>query len=591
MPFIKQEDIDTVLASSDIADVIQRYIPLKASGSSFKARCPFHNEKTASFVVSRAKQIFHCFGCGAGGNVFSFIVQHEKVSFPEAVRILADMQGITITEETGTGLISNKKIDYYRMNKLAAEFFHKSLLSGNSKNCRAFLEKRGIKKQSIDDFFIGYAPNSYDLLLKFMKSSGFSIEDLMKAGLIIEKTKFRESSGRFIDKFRDRVVFPIRNSAGKIVGFSGRCLRDDVIPKYLNTQETSVFKKREILYGFYEARRSIQEKKYAYLMEGHIDVILSHQEGLTNTVGVQGTSLTREHIKNLKNYTNRTVLCFDGDEAGIEAAKKTLPLFLEYEMQAEAMILPKGEDPASILQHSGREGLKKYFVLKKTLFDFKLDNLKKNNNILTPEEKISIINDFCKDLLNINNRILKDECFKKLAFSLDVDEYSLRDVFVKFKKTEGRNTFSKKLKPIENNTIYNSGEYELLRLLINDRNYISQLKEKNFNPDTLEENVLKNIFLEIYRKEKNDIKDLILCLQEDPDAVKLISRIASVELKGNKDEIFCDCLRDINKRNIKKRQGQLQLAIKEREAKGEEITDLLSEFQELIREAKTKGCV
>lgn len=591
MPYLKEEDVDRVLSSADVVDIIQRYLPLKPSGSNFKACCPFHNEKTPSFMVSRVKQIYHCFGCGMGGNVFSFIMQYEKVSFPEAVRLLADILKISISEEYGAS--KTPKVDYGKINQAAAEFFQEQLLSEMGKPCRMFLQKRGIKEKSIRDFFIGFAPRSQGALLNFLQKKGYLAADIIKAGLAVERGEGTSGSSvqRIMDKFRGRAMFPVRNPAGKVIGFSGRTLNEEDIPKYLNTPETPVFRKREILFGFFEARKGIREKGYALLMEGHLDVILSHQFLVNNAVGVQGTSLTQEHVARLKNYTTKVIVCFDGDPAGIEATKKTLPLFLEYEMEAEAVSLPEGEDPASLLMKSGRDGLKKCVMQRKPLFNFKLDNLINNNNILIPEKKVAIIKDFFKDLSTVKNRILKDEYFKRLSTALHVDELSLRREFQDFRENQ-KNYSRHSIDEVDaKEEVYSPGEYELTRLLIHDKRYIGRLEEAQFDLRNIQSAVLKDIceFLLRNKDTMAGMHDMIAHMQDNSKAVHIISRLASENLSGDLDQIFRDCLQDICCRQIKRRQEELQSAIKHKEENGEDIQDLLSEFQMLIHEAKKKG--
>ncbi|MBN1521892.1 MAG: DNA primase, partial [Candidatus Aureabacteria bacterium] len=495
MPYLKQEDIERVLSSADIVDIIQRYVPLKQSGSNLKALCPFHNEKTPSFTVNRTKQIFHCFGCGAGGNVFSFIMQHEKVTFPEAVRIIAEILNIHLSE--GTSGEKEKKFDYYRLNLLAAEYFKSLLFKEKTGAAWSFLKKRGINEKSVHEFFIGFAPFAFDNLIIHMKKQNISGEDLVQCGLAVERARpdSSDSEGfRLIDKFRNRIIFPVRSPSGKIIGFSGRCLDDSDIPKYLNTPETPVFRKREVLFGFFEARKGIQEKGFVFLMEGHIDVVLSHQMGVNNAVALQGTALTREHVQRLKNYTKKVVVCFDSDEAGVEAAKKALPLFLEFEMQAEVVLLPQDEDPASLLVKYGKNALRKFYQERRGLFDFKLDNLKKNNNILIPENKVEIIKEMFKDLKCVQNRILRDEYFRRMSASLDVDEQSLRKDFSSFLEKDAGSFSFETDETVQRRIESTPGEFELLKLLIHDKEFIARLISADFSPKNIQSESLKNIY-------------------------------------------------------------------------------------------------
>ena len=574
-----QEDIDRVLSVADIVEVIQNYIPLKRSGSNFKALCPFHSEKTPSFMVSKAKQIFHCFGCGIGGNVFTFVMQYEKVNFPEAVKIVADLVNVKIEPKK---TFRKYTLDYYGINKIAGEFFRENFLKSEPKIAE-FLKKRGISKESADKFFIGYAPDTLDALVNHLLKKGFSKEDIIKSGLGVIKQQY---GNKLIDKFRNRLMFPIRNITGKIIGFSGRCLRDDDVPKYLNSPETPVFRKREVLYGIYEAKKSIIEKRLVIIMEGHIDAVISHQYGITFAVALQGTALTKEHLKLLKNYAEDIILCFDGDSAGVEAAKKSLPLFLENEITAYVMSLPEEEDPASLLQHKGLEEFRKIYKKKKLLFDFKLDNIVKNTNMLIPEKKLEVEQKIFEDIRWIRSRALLDEYFKKAAQIIDIDESSLRKDYSVFLK---KNHLKRDAK-IEHKDIFSSmrGEVELLKLLLNERNYVTKLKRAEFDINLIENDSVKKIYEILLNDNYENINDLLNKLQDDVDAVKIAAMCAASDIKEKKDDYFNDCVNFLKRKGVERKLEKINKEINEKEKKGEDVTELLKEFQQLLLE-KSKG--
>lgn len=336
----------------DIVDIVSSYINLQQSSGNFKAVCPFHNEKTPSFMVSREKQIWHCFGCDKGGDLISFVEEYEGIEFKEAIRILAEKANVVLTGFSSPKKEDNSKL--YAINKAAAEFFH-TILGENSlasQKTLAYLDKRQIKTESISTWQLGLSSESWDALLKHLVASGYSEEDIFKAGLTVKK---KDGSG-YVDRFRKRLMFPISDTQGRVVAFTSRSLagivydEEEQAGKYVNSPQTLIYDKSKILYGWHLAKELMRKKKYLIVVEGNMDVISAHQTSAKNTIAVSGTALTIEHIKLIKRYANNVILAFDGDAAGSRASFRSIALCWQEDMNVKILVLPKGKDPADIIK-------------------------------------------------------------------------------------------------------------------------------------------------------------------------------------------------------------------------------------------------
>ncbi|MEX2014181.1 MAG: DNA primase [Parcubacteria group bacterium] len=335
-------DVDTIKERLDIAEVVSGYIKLEKAGTSFKARCPFHNEKTPSFFVSPLRQSYYCFGCGAKGDIFTFTEEVEGLDFRGALKFLAGKAGVEIEYRGGESKTEKDKI----LNALeeGTKFFEKEL--ANNEPARRYIASRGISEESIKDWRIGYAPAQWRLLYERLKSLGYEREIIFKAGLA--KTSEASSAKEPYDVFRDRIIFPLSDTNGSVIAFSGRALGKETEPKYLNSPDTVLFTKSEVLYGLDKAKEQIRRKDYAILVEGQTDLVLSHQSGVKNTVASSGTAFTRAHLERLKRLSPRIILAFDGDLAGEKAAEKASVLGISLGLEVKVANLPQGLDPAEV---------------------------------------------------------------------------------------------------------------------------------------------------------------------------------------------------------------------------------------------------
>lgn len=323
-----------------IADVIGTYIKLEKAGGNFKARCPFHNEKTPSFFVSPGRNSYYCFGCGAKGDIFSFVEQYEGLDFRGALKLLAERAGVTLEREKPGA--KDERERQYKILETATQFFESGLKKGSE--AYEYLTKRGLTEKTIKDFRIGFAPDEWRRLREYLESKGFSLKDIEAVGLI------KKGENSIYDRFRGRIIFPIADGAGRIVGFSGRILKKEVSDaKYLNSPETPLFQKSRILYGFDKAKESIRKRGYIILVEGQMDLIMSHQEGFTNTSASSGTALTLEHLALIRRFTDKVMLVFDADEAGFKATLRGAALALSEGLEVKMVALPGETDPADLL--------------------------------------------------------------------------------------------------------------------------------------------------------------------------------------------------------------------------------------------------
>jgi len=347
---VGQEVIERVRLASDIVEVISDFVTLKRAGKSFKGLCPFHSEKTPSFMVSPEKQVYHCFGCGAGGNVFTFIMEHEKLSFPEALRMLAERAGIEVPRSSGEG--RDRLEPLYEALAASAAFYHGRLKTpGEGDSARKYLEGRGITAKTIDEFGLGYAPPGWENLASHLKRR-FPEESLVRAGLLVSRR-----GGGYYDRFRNRIMFPVRNALGKVVGFGARALGDEQ-PKYLNSPDSPVYSKSHLLYGLYHSKDHIRSEGVAVAVEGYTDFLALYRSGIRNAVATAGTSFTEGHGRVLSRFCSEVLLCYDGDAPGVAAAVRASEALLRAGLEVKVVLLPAGEDPDSFAGRIGPERLK-----------------------------------------------------------------------------------------------------------------------------------------------------------------------------------------------------------------------------------------
>ncbi|MCL6572429.1 MAG: DNA primase [Bacillus sp. (in: Bacteria)] len=419
---IAEEKINQIRQAVDIVEVISDYVQLKKQGRNYFGLCPFHGESTPSFSVSSDKQIFHCFGCGAGGNVFSFLMELEGISFQEAAIKLAAKGNtpLEISGMRGEQKVSNEIQAFLDAHELLRKFYHHLLVNTKEgQHALEYLLGRGFTRESIDKFQIGYSLNSWDYVYKFLSKREFSPEWLEKAGLIIK----RERDGTYFDRFRDRIMFPIFDRNGKTIAFSGRALGGDE-PKYLNSPETAIFNKSKILYNYHLAKPSLKKMQHAILFEGFADVIAADRSGVENGIATMGTSLTDEHITLLRQTVQSITICYDSDKAGIEAAFRAGNHLNDGVFQIKVAMMPDGMDPDDYIKKYGPEKFRNEVIdASLTWMAFKFLYFRRRKNLQREGDRLAYIDEIIQEISKLTKAVEKDHYLRQLAaeFSLSLD--------------------------------------------------------------------------------------------------------------------------------------------------------------------------
>ena len=449
---VPEEIIEEIRSRCNIVDVIRSYIPVKkAGGGTWKALCPFHNEKTPSFTISEQRGRYHCFGCGAGGDAFKFIMEWEKVDFPNAIHLLASKCGVLIPEKTFSSpqerqqaqQRAGKRERLYQINKEFAEWY--ALLLKNNPNwpVSQYLTNRGIPPETAHKFQLGAAPDSWDASLIHGRELNFSEEDLLESGIALQN----EESKRVYDRFRNRLIFPIWNEQGRVVGFSARTIEKEAPgAKYVNSPETPVFRKSNILYALPLARKAIQERNMVILCEGQLDTIAMHRAGLECTVAPQGTAFTDEQARILKRYTDRVYLAFDSDTAGQKATARALELLLPLDFEIKVMRFPEGSDPDDIYKNSGEAGINKLLDEAVDMLDFLCMLIFPKHDINTPFGKSRVIGEMLEYFRKISKPIAREMYIQELSSRLGVKPETVFSEYNKESKNKA-NTFKFKRRP------------------------------------------------------------------------------------------------------------------------------------------------
>ncbi len=423
---IPEHLIEQIAQANDIVDVVSSYFPLKRAGSAYKARCPFHQEKTASFTVNPARQIFKCFGCGAGGGVFKFVELYENVNFPEAVKRLAQRVGIRVEDEPASAeelaeqSLKRRLLD---LNAAAAEWFHKNLLKTKAaQQARAYLQGRGLSAEVAKSWKLGYAPDTWNALTDWARAQGYRDDELIASGLVTFKKDDQERRiGDLYDRFRDRLMFPICDDIGQVIAFSGRVLNAEAFGgKYVNSPETPVFIKGKVFFGLHKTKRALIDQKTAIVLEGQIDLITAFEAGVKNVTAAQGTAFTRDHARILKRYVDEVVLCFDADAAGLKAAEKALPALFEAGLSVRVAEMPAGEDPDSLIRTQGAEAFTAQIAQARDFFEFKLERAARTPEFATPRGKAAFARQMAATVALVNDPVLRDAVVHNVCNRLEL---------------------------------------------------------------------------------------------------------------------------------------------------------------------------
>ena len=579
-----EEILDEIRNRIDIVALISEYVPLKKSGKGHKGLCPFHQEKTPSFMVDSQRQIFHCFGCGEGGNIYTFIMKIEKLNFPEAVRLLANKAGVQLPvyEKQDSKKIEEKEL-IFRLNRITADYYQKNLFSPQGKRALNYLLKRNFSEEIIKKFHLGYALPGFEHLVHFLTSKKIRQTGLLKAGLSFRSAK----TGKILDYFRDRIIFPIFNLQGKIIAFGGRVL-DDKLPKYLNSPETPVYYKTKNLYGLFQAKQRIRQQNQVIIMEGYTDVLIAHQFGFGNAVASLGTALTSQQVSLLRRFTDEILIAFDSDSAGKSATLRSLGLVKKAGLAVKIVYLPPDSDPADIILQKGEPFFANLIKDALPLFDYKLKILLQQYNPASSQGKVNIVKELFSDLADIGSDIELHSEVKKIAERLHLTEDSILIDLNQYKK--GNKQLSNILTNIPVESTHVNAEKILIGNMLQKRDVIeriiSDLKVEDFTVP--EHREIYSTIINLFNKGEKISLQKVMDEIAEPKITNLIPRIMIrdvVSLDSGTIE------RSINAIKIYKLQLELEKIknkINEEEKRKKAVTaELLQEYQDLLYKIKT----
>ena len=581
MPGIPQNFIDLVRSSSDIVQIIQGYVPLKATGSSFKGLCPFHNEKTPSFHVEPQRQIFHCFGCNEGGDVFKFIMLYDKLSFIQVVEQLATQAGIKLPNVSGNNATQDQELRVlYKLQEEAAKFFQKQLHeTKDGEKALTYLLKRGLNEQTIRAYSIGFAPDTWTALLKHLTSQGAHPKHIERAGFAVP----RKSKDGFYDRFRKRIMIPITSVSGRIVAFGGRMLGTGE-PKYLNSPESPIYHKGSVLFGFQGAKEAIRKKDSAILMEGYMDCLQAYQGGIKEAIACCGTSLTKDHVRLLKRYTERVIINFDPDSAGIKATRRTTELLLEEGFDVQVLTLPKGLDPDGYIRSKGSEQYLKLIAKSSSFVSFLIREASTRYDVDTPRGKAKFLGDLLPILGKIPDRVERIGYVGPLAEHVGITDGAVLDELQRHIEKKEISRFEL---PTSGSTPVKLAERELIRwILSSSDNYtvLDEIKEQDL------EGLTTAPILRIMKKQKNsgELTTERLLDQLKPDELrKQFTRILTDPSPLSPRQSALDCLNGLRKERLKLQLSQLRAKL----SLGVDEDKLTAEILSLARQIETLGKV
>ncbi len=568
--------IEEIKDRCNIVDVIGRVVNLKKAGINYKGLCPFHNEKTPSFVVSETKQRYTCFGCNKHGDVISFMQEYYNMDFMQALEKLADEVGLEVKKVSRPG--GEKKDELFEINRQAARFFYKALREKPNPGL-PYMRERGLDDETLRVFGIGWADGEWDSLRTYLNNLGYSDDKLKLVGLV------SESNGKVFDKFRERVIFPIQNTSGKVIGFGGRAM-GDAMPKYLNSQETPIFKKKNNLYGLNITRNEINKEDAAILVEGYMDVISLYQAGVRNVSASLGTALTDSQAKILKRYTRNIILSYDADEAGINAALRGMDILKNEGLKVHILKVTDGKDPDEFIKKRGKEAYLELARNAVPFAEFKLDNAKRNHDLSTVEGRIDYLKDAAVILSELSP-VEGDMYIKKLAKENDISEGAIRAEMARRSRKPERAARADSQVRIPMTNV----EKTLIKVILTDASYLD--RDVNYNklfktPSSAGIlSAMKQVREAGEEIDINKLEDIID--EEDVRSLEEIRR--DIKLAGHTEEIFAECIRKIERQELRARESELIATIEMADSVGgaEKMSELMKELSDIQRELNVRG--
>ncbi|MBS01017.1 MAG: DNA primase [Candidatus Marinimicrobia bacterium] len=574
MPRVPEETIERIRNTADIYDVVAQYVDLKKRGRNFFGLCPFHSEKTPSFSVAPDKQIYHCFGCGAGGNVFSFIVEHEKISFIEAVQQLGQKYGIQVDYQSGP---SNKIFSsLYKVHDLAVKLYHNTLYSEKGKAALEYLYNRVLNDNTIKTYQIGFAPDSWDTLTNTIKSLSFNDDVYDKTGLFIKTDR------GWRDRFRSRIMFPIFHQSGKPIAFGGRIFNHDDPAKYLNSPETPLYRKSEVFYGLHKTRDSIRKFSTAVLVEGYTDFLQLVQLGIQNVVALSGTALGINHASQIRKFASKVYLAYDGDDAGINATLRAGYVLFQAGIEPLVIPMPSDKDPDDWVREAGVNAFQEAMGSSMSLLLFHLQ--KKDVKNLSATERSKTVKEILKEISLINDGIIRDDLLKSLSQELQLDEVEVFRLFnsqIGMKRVRTDSEQSSPKNQAFTNTIQKA-QLEIIRAIAFNFDEVYPSMKNVIDFQIFDEPILQKIGLLLINE--NQPKDLSAIIDqfEDMDEKKLVSKILFDDINSDDPKLIIkDCFATIRGKQIQDEIKQARIKIRELESSGEDAKEIIIQVTEL----------
>ena len=565
--------IEEIKQKLDIVDVISEYLTLKKVGANYRALCPFHKEKNPSFYVNPERQIWRCFGCSRGGDIFKFIMEIENVEFPEALKILAKKAGVELKGYEKVD--SSKKNLLKKINQEAAKFFERNLWE--NKVALDYLLKRGLKKETIKEFQLGFAQDNWHLLERYLKEKGFLQTDIFESGLLV-----KTDDGRFYDRFRSRIMFPLYDSLGNIIGFSGRIFgKETDAGKYINTPQTLIFDKSQLLYGIHKSKEFIKKEKKALIVEGQMDFLMAWQNDLKYSVAVSGTAFTEKQLSILKRYTNNLILCFDMDEAGEVACERSIFEAKKRDFSIEVLPLAFGKDLAELLKEKPKE-TKKILSNKIPIMEFFFEKAKKVASLTDPEGRKKIADYFLAKIKLLVSPVEQGFWIEKLANFLKIKEEFLYDALKSIKTSKEKEEIKDEEKFLpETFSFSQSLSKKIIALILEDKEKFLNLKETE-NLEKFLDKDYQEIFLKIKNGREKEIEDKIAYL-------KLFFEYEFGDLKIDKEKELKKLIKLLKKENLKSEIEKINFEIKEAEEnkdqkKAEELLLKIKKLSEKLKQ-------
>ena len=580
--YIPENILDDILNKTDIVELISSYFPLKHAGRNFKALCPFHNEKTPSFMVNPQKQIFHCFGCGRGGNAFGFLMEYERMDFPEAVRTLASKAGIALPQDSSSGKTTSLVSSLYKINGLARNFYKNILNSPTGASALAYLKKRDINKETTQLFMLGLSLDKWDSLFNYLRSKSVSLTLMEKSGLFCSR-----EGGGYYDRFRKRLIFPILDVKDRVIAFGARALTDEKdVAKYINSPESLIYVKGRHLYALNLTREEIRQKDCAVVVEGYFDCITTYQAGIRNVVASLGTSLTPDQIRLLKRYTRNVIMLYDSDQAGQDATLRSLDLFIQEAMNVRVAVLPPDFDPDSFLRKYGSAAFQNLISAAQGLFDYKLEILTSRYDTSKPEGKASVVQEMLISLSNFKDAVLQSEYVRRLAQRLDINEEAL---VIELRKMKDKKIYTTPDFIRGASLKVNPTERLLINLILRETELIDRLKAV-LCPDDFQDARIARVFsliCDLNSQGKAVQPSRLIGYLNDRELTSLISELVAEDEPPQErtEEILNDCITRIKKQHLNSKCQSLQKQIKVAQQEGDQlrVNRLIVELRDLLR--------